>query len=350
MPELTVSVAYARCLLDVAVTSGGGREEILAAAGILAQDLTDKDARLPMNKYVELMRAAKDSTGNPALGLHYGASVDMQHISVVGLLFHASESIIAGLEQVNRYAHLLCDVDSVGERFQFKRLGGKLWVFDSRRAPVDFPELTETALARFTAMTSSWTTNQLIREVNLSYPAPQYWQEYDRIFRARVKFNTGWNALQLDEAVFERRSSPQPDYVFGILSAHADELHRNFEKSKSVRGHVERLLMPILHEGSVSAQQIAGKMSMSRQTLYRLLRREGVTFEQVLDELRRDLSLHYVSGQRASLNEIAYLVGFADAASFSRAFRRWTGRTARSMRERCCGPAVSRSSSSALDE
>lgn len=70
---------------------------------------------------------------------------------------------------------------------------------------------------------------------------------------------------------------------------------------------------------------IAGKPGLSRQTLFRKLKAEGVTFEKVLDELRHRLALYYLSGQKVSVNETAYLVGFSDPAAFSRAFKRWTG-------------------------
>jgi AraC-like DNA-binding protein len=71
---------------------------------------------------------------------------------------------------------------------------------------------------------------------------------------------------------------------------------------------------------------------MSRQTLYRRLKEEGCTFEQVLDDLRHRLALDYLTARKASVNETAYLVGFSDPAAFSRAFKRWTGKSPREMR------------------
>jgi AraC-like DNA-binding protein len=52
---------------------------------------------------------------------------------------------------------------------------------------------------------------------------------------------------------------------------------------------------------------------------------EGLTFEAVLNELRRRMALHYLDGKKVSVNETAYLVGFSEASVFSRAFKRWTG-------------------------
>jgi AraC-like DNA-binding protein len=70
-------------------------------------------------------------------------------------------------------------------------------------------------------------------------------------------------------------------------------------------------------------------METSRQALYRNLKAEGVTFEQVLDELRHRMALQYLAGKRVSVHETAYLLGFSDATAFSRAFKRWTGRSPR---------------------
>ena len=88
----------------------------------------------------------------------------------------------------------------------------------------------------------------------------------------------------------------------------------------------------MLHTGEVSMEAIAAKIGGSRQTLYRKLRAEGVTFEQVLDDLRRKMALDYLQARKVSVNETAYLVGFSDPAAFSRAFKRWTGISPREAR------------------
>ena len=78
---------------------------------------------------------------------------------------------------------------------------------------------------------------------------------------------------------------------------------------------------------------IAGKMGVSRQTLFRKLKAEGTSFEKVLDALRHKMALDYLSGKKVSVNETAYLVGFSEPAAFSRAFKRWTGVSPRNLRE-----------------
>jgi len=83
--------------------------------------------------------------------------------------------------------------------------------------------------------------------------------------------------------------------------------------------------MPILHTGNAKLIAIAPKLGISPRTLSRKLKNEGTTFERVLDELRHAMAINYFRGQKVSVNEIAYLVGFSEPAAFSRAFKRWTG-------------------------
>jgi AraC-like DNA-binding protein len=113
--------------------------------------------------------------------------------------------------------------------------------------------------------------------------------------------------------------------VFGIFIERADKLLENLEKTATIKGRVESLLMPIIHTGEVGMDKVAAKLGMSRTSLYRQLKSEDSTFEEILDSLRHKLALSYLKGKKISVNEAAYLVGFSDPAAFSRAFKRWTG-------------------------
>lgn len=79
---------------------------------------------------------------------------------------------------------------------------------------------------------------------------------------------------------------------------------------------------------------LAAKLGFSRQTLFRRLRAEETSYEDVLDALRHRMAELYLRSGKASVNETAYLVGFSDPASFSRAFKRWTGKTPSEVRGR----------------
>lgn len=104
-------------------------------------------------------------------------------------------------------------------------------------------------------------------------------------------------------------------------------------RSSPFRTQVERRLEPLLASGEVGIERLARDLGYSRQTLYRRLKAEGITYEQLLDGLRRRLALRFMrEGQ--SVKEAAYRLGFSDPAAFSRAFKRWTGSSPSEMRTR----------------
>lgn len=104
-------------------------------------------------------------------------------------------------------------------------------------------------------------------------------------------------------------------------------------RTSPFRSEVERWLEPLLASGEVGIERVARDLGYSRQTLYRRLKAEGVTYEQLLDGLRRRLALRFMR-EGLSVKDAAYRLGFSDPASFSRAFKRWTGTSPSAMRTR----------------
>jgi AraC-like DNA-binding protein len=334
MSEPSIAAGNARALMEFAVVKGASRESLAERSGIDTAKLQDQDNRIPFAKYVALMRAAKELCNDPALALRFGEEVDFAEMSVVGLIGRASETMVDGFVQFNRYARLVVDEGSGADRFVLSRDSGQLWVVDTRPNPDDFPEFIESSFARMVCTSRRWFPEaEFIKAVHVTHPAPAYRAEYDRIFRMPVVFESDRNALLTDEAWLTHKNPHASRYVFGILSKHAEELLKRLEQTTSTRARVESLLVPVLHTGKANMNTIAGKLGLSRQTLFRRLKEEGTTFEKVLDELRHKLALHYLRGGKVSVNETAYLVGFSDPTAFSRAFKRWTGSSPRHAQE-----------------
>jgi AraC-like DNA-binding protein len=325
VPDLTVAAGLANGLLRFAESKGADRAALAARAGLDLALLEDQDNRVPFERYVALMREAKTMTGDPALALHYGAMDDLAEISIVGLIGHASETMTEAMRQLNRFGRLVVEFDGGPDRFVMQPGPEGLWGVDTRGDPNAFPELTESTFARMICGPRRFGVTQLAKAVQVTHPDPGYGGEYERVLGAPVTFNAPRNAMLMDEKWIFHRIQAHPRYVFGIFSERAEALLKSLKDSKTVRGRVEGQLMPILHTGEPRMEAVAEKLGLSRQTLARRLKAEGVTFENVLDDLRHRLALDYLQGRKVSVNETAYLVGFSEPAAFSRAFKRWTG-------------------------
>ena len=132
----------------------------------------------------------------------------------------------------------------------------------------------------------------------------------------------------------ERSARPNPFLAFLGQVAKAMEARAaaRAPEPSPLQRDIERQVEPLLDGGEVRMDQVARALGMSRQTLYRRLKDEGVTFEAILDRLRHRLALDLIRKQRLSVKEAAYRLGFSDPAAFSRAFKRWTGASPAAMR------------------
>jgi AraC-like DNA-binding protein len=68
-------------------------------------------------------------------------------------------------------------------------------------------------------------------------------------------------------------------------------------------------------------------MAMSPSALQQKLAQQESNFKDLLNQVRRSLALSYIDQSRISITEISFLLSFADTSSFTRAFRRWTGKS-----------------------
>jgi len=94
---------------------------------------------------------------------------------------------------------------------------------------------------------------------------------------------------------------------------------------KSLSEQVKGILKRLLAGQRPGLETVAGELRLSTRTLQRRLTRERATFQQLMEDARRELARHYLLNSSLELNETAYLLGYEDANSFFRAFHYWEG-------------------------
>lgn len=97
------------------------------------------------------------------------------------------------------------------------------------------------------------------------------------------------------------------------------------------------LIGKMLPYGRPTIEGAARRMQTSVRTLQRRLRDFGLTYEEMLDDIRYGAALDLISARSASVTETAFLLGYSDVAHFTRAFRRWTGMSPRQFARRRLG-------------
>ena len=156
-------------------------------------------------------------------------------------------------------------------------------------------------------------------------------QRYESYFGAPMSFGSDEYKL-----VFERELLDCPcEQANPDLAENIDIWMRDYLKSfepDTLSSKVRALLVEKLPNGEFQQGEVASALAMSSRSLQRGLQKEGTSFKELLEKTREDLALKYIAEKELSLVEVCLLLGFADQSNFTKAFKRWTGKTPNAFR------------------
>lgn len=185
----------------------------------------------------------------------------------------------------------------------------------------------------------SWAMRQRLplRRVGVPYPRPSTVDDYDALFGAPVVFCAASPRLVFDAAILTAPIMRTPDEYDEFVGNAPAELVARRDYGVSTSDRVRR----VLHCGDStpwpSADDVAGLLGMSSQTLRRRLRDEGTSLSRIREEVLRDAAITSLALGEETVAALSARLGFSEPSAFTRAFRRWTGQppgTYRAIRSR----------------
>ena len=335
----TVSVAYLQGLVEYLQRQGIAPEALLAHAQLGPEVLGQRDQRIAASAYLTLLSEGVRLSGDPFLGLHLGESVRPGYYGVLGYLIMSCATLADALHRQARYASLVGILGRVVLDDEPARLDGEARVAH-RWQPLlaqQQRQLSEETLAGWVSF-GRWISGLDIAptEVRFQHSAPADTSEHARIFRCPVLFDQPDNALVFPRRLLAAPLSQADAQVRGMLDAYADRLLAELNQGHGVLDRARLELARQLPEQGPDLEAIAAALALTPRTLQRRLRESGLSFSQLVDETRQQLVLHYLRDPALELAEIAFLVGFSEAGSLARAFRRWTGTSPGEYRRHLC--------------
>ena len=296
-------------------------------AGLDPDLLVRTNARYPSARIQRLWTMAAESTGDPLLGLRAGSLVRPGMFHALGLGILSSGSVLEALRRIERYSGVVSTngrLVLVEERGQVA-LEGKPGAATVKPSPTWLDALV-VSLCRMLALCAGQAATPV--KVRLTHPGREHADAYRKALHCQVEFEAQAVAL-----VFDAGLAAQPVHTGNPeLAAEADRIAARYLDGLApdkVATRVRALLLKAMPSGEVDQDGIARALNQSPSTLQRRLRREGTSYQSLLDSTRQELALRYLREGEHSLADVAFLLGFADQSNFTRAFRRWTGRTPR---------------------
>lgn len=320
-----LSVTLLRFISEGLGALGADWRAIFRSCGIDSAAIADSEARFARSSYDQLWPAAAKWTGDAGIGLHVGERIQPHAVNILGYLMLSSATVGEGLERAIRYHRVI-----TGENWiEIEKRANSMLI---RLIPGNLPEEARALHTEYVALLLlnllSWVSGDDVQptEVRFAHPRLADEAEYQRALQCSVRFDCPENTVLLSGAVVSRPSLNANPEIARIHQEFAENQLAEFGEESVAHG-VAKLLASLLEVGPLDLSTIAKCQHMSPRTLQRRLAEEGTTFQKILESLRRDLCLRHLKSARDPLSEIAYLAGFADASSFNRAVRRWTGQT-----------------------
>jgi AraC-like DNA-binding protein len=299
-------------------------QPLFAKAGLDFAAVDDPDARYPVSATSLLWRLAVEATGDPSFGLQVARHTSPMTFHALGFSLAASGSIREAFDRLVRYYRLVSDITTI--RFEERGPDYRIEIVTEAGTHPGI-EAIDAVVAVAVRLCRSLTDRQFSPlVVELQRAAPPDPSPFFRCFRAPITFGASADALTFSKAKCDERiqgANPEIARANDLVAAQA--LAR-WDRSQ-LADRVRILVMDRLATGAPSQAEIARSLGMSPRALQRRLTLETTTFAELIDDTRRELALAYLREGRHSMTDIGYLLGFSGAASFTRAFRRWTGKT-----------------------
>ena len=261
-------------------------------------------------------------SSDPAIGLKLGTEprFERNHPSAIAVI--CSRSFGDALERIARYKQLTCPEEI---RIDRKAQGTSVEFFYSEAKEPQPNVLIDLVLSWILGVGRQG-TNVHITPLRIELTRPvKHRGLLESHFGCRVSFKAGRNALIFRSGDLDRPFVTHNEELLTIIGTHMESELKARNISVNVAEQVKDTLRRSLAGKRPTLQDVGRELGMGGRTLQRRLTDAGITFQQVVEETRRELAHQYLKQRSVELSEAAFLLGFEDANSFFRAFHAWEG-------------------------
>lgn len=314
-------IASAALLLRFGAEHGLPREVLLDGSDLTAGELSDPVAEIGAHQELAVVRnlAAHLPHAGIAAGRHYHATT----FGVLGHAFLSAATVQDAVGMALRYLDLSFTFTAPTAELDGDRLVISL---DPAALPDDVrPFLVERDLAAIHTVIGELVAGEVpVLSVGFAHPAPPDTRDHEEVFGLRPRFSAGRDRSVVDASVLVRALPLASPEATALCERQCEDIAARRRKRPGVAGEVRRVL-ELSARFEETMPVVARALGLSSRTLRRRLTECGTSYQALLDEVRAERAAVLLTG--ASVEQVAAQLGFAEAASFIHAFRRWYGTT-----------------------
>lgn len=323
---------------EVARRLGLNPQPLLRKVGLSARMLASPSQQIPFKSAVDLLEISAQESGCDTFGLHMAEARVLSDFGPISLLLTHQGSVRQALETIAQYRHLLNEslamhIEDAGkttvirEEIMSDRVGG-------HRQSVDMA--VGVLMLIFRAILGEQWRPQV---VHFTHPACTDLQIHRRVFGCALQFDSDFNGLVCQKADMDRSNVRADAAMANYAQSFLDAIPVGSQRT--LMRDVRRSVYLLLPMGRASVEQIATGLGMNVRTLQRRLDELGLSFSDVLNEVRRELAQRYVAHTPHSMGRVAEQLGYSNLSSFTRWFIAQFDCTPSDMRARCADDTLS---------
>lgn len=309
----------------------------LARVGIAREVLADPANHIPVQQHHLLFETlAREERPQISFHMRTSASMRCEEFGPLGLTIKSAPTLRRSFERLDRYARLY-NPYSV---FALADKGSECWWMNRKPAPDnDGAKLSnEAALGTFVSLWRDANGDEFNpKRVQFTHLPVGDVLPLEEHFKCPVTHGAEVDAIIMHQQDVDRPNRVGDQHIWKFLREHMEEILRTTEPDRIDREVVIQIANS-LSDGVPRLEDVACHLGMGSRTLQRRLSDLGHSYQSLVDEARREVALKLVGETSHSLVEVAFLTGFSEQSSFTRAFKRWSGKTPRTYRGE--GPRV----------
>ncbi len=283
-------------------------------------------ARTAPEQWMTMLGLGARATGEPAFGVQVGKRFDWSHLGLLGYLLRSSNNPLEALGRAERFHGLVSEYNPIKVDVRGNEVvlswprehgsGGQLW--------------DEFGLACTVRLVQILTGTQgTASRVEFCGATPDDLRPYHDFFGPNVRFERPTPLLAGPIAMLTGPWPARDTGLLHMLEREAESLLQRLAPRHAELQKMRTILLQLLPQKKASLKGLAAKLHCSERTLQRRLAEHGLCFATLLAELRKEAARDYLCQSQYSLSDVAYLLGYADQSTFTRAFREWFGATPR---------------------
>jgi AraC-like DNA-binding protein len=319
----TVAICFVAAALESVRARNFDAEALLLEVGLMPSLLQVPQARVSAKHYGQLWRLVALTLDDE----FFGQDSRRMKIGTFAMLVHAvlgCKNLAQALDRSLRFYGLILD-DMAGS---LTRAGDEAIVTLHETTPTSEPKIFgQEVLLMLLHGVACWLVGRRIplSRAQFRYAEPVHGSEYRQMYTTNLRFDAPQTAIAFDACYLDLPIVQDDSSIKEFLRTAPENILVKYKNGSSLRARIRRRLRQMLPGDVPDFEALAGELNMTTATLRRRLHEEGASYQEIKDQLRRDLAIGYLSHSDRSVMDIALNLGFSERSAFHRAFRKWTG-------------------------